>query len=172
MDAPDKKPRLAAAVAKAAQAPYTQRTDRKRGTMTGGAHDDRISDLDGKLAEGLNLVHGQLAGLAEDIREDRREFRAGFARLDARVDRLETRMDERFAAQEAARKADTEELKAMIRDLSGHVRRVTEQSATALERSTGLAWMRRRLAAGMLLLLAGGLLAEIGRLALGAFLGR
>lgn len=59
--------------------------------------------------------------------------------MDQRFLRLESRTDERCAGQEAVRKANTVELKAMIGDLSGQVREVTEQSATASERITGFA---------------------------------
>ena len=211
----NKKNRPAAAVADGLEAPYTRADHGNGGPLTGaGAAELRAHDR--KLTDGLNLLHGQVQALRDDLREDRKEMRDGLKegrtertairdeagkartafrdeaskerteirdeakterqaiRLEAKTDREAIRLEAKTERQairleaKAERAAMRDEVKAgfaevrtMLEALAASQQELAAQTAVALERSSSLAWTRRRIvvsvAAGILLLLAGAL---------------
>ena len=105
MDGP-KKNQLSAsgAVAAARESAYTRRGEGAGRTMTGA--DERFLALDRKLTDGLNLLHGELAEVRQEIRESRRE-----ARAQREADRKEASAQREADRQEASaqREADRKE---------------------------------------------------------------
>ena len=75
MSRPSKKPAITGTVAAAPQAPYTAVRDAKERSVNGTAADGSTQALDRRLTEGLNLLHGRLDVLHEDVRENRRDIK-------------------------------------------------------------------------------------------------
>ena len=75
MNQPKKQPRITGTVAAAPKAPYTAARDAKDRSVNGTAADGSTQALDRRLTEGLNLLHGRLDVLHEDVRENRRDIK-------------------------------------------------------------------------------------------------
>ncbi len=75
MNPPSTKPAITGTVAAAPKAPYTAARDAKDRSVNGTAADGSILALDRRLTEGLNLLHGRLDVLHEDVRENRRDIK-------------------------------------------------------------------------------------------------
>ncbi len=75
MNQPSTKPAITGTVAAAPKAPYTAARDAKDRSVNGTAADGSILALDRRLTEGLNLLHGRLDVLHEDVRENRRDIK-------------------------------------------------------------------------------------------------
>ena len=183
------KNRIAAApaVAGTAAGPYT-RTRHEAEPMTGPGGSANLT-LDRKLTDGLNLVHGEIVVLREDIRENRREAREARdadrreAREAREADRREAReareADRRetqagFAKLEARIEARTDalrkEMAARFRGVEDSIQRLAVLTGRSLERGS---WIRR-LAwgfGGLALLLVGALARPLGERVIAAFLG-
>ena len=136
------KNRIAAApaVAGTAAGPYT-RTRHEAEPMTGPGGSANLT-LDRKLTDGLNLVHGEIVVLREDIRENRRESRE--ARDADRREAREAREAERREAREA-READRRETQAGFAKLEARI----EARADALRKEMAAAFdaLRKEMAA-------------------------
>ncbi len=75
MDQPKEQPRPTGAVAAAGKAPYTAARERKDRSVNGAAADGFPQALDRRLTEGLNLLHGRLDLIHEDVRENRGDIK-------------------------------------------------------------------------------------------------
>ena len=75
MNRPSKKPAITGTVAAAPKAPYTAARGAKGRSVNGTAADGSTLALDRRLTEGLNLLHGRLDALHEDVRENRRDIK-------------------------------------------------------------------------------------------------
>ncbi len=166
--------------------PYTGLGDSEEEVVS-SAEMGAIRALDRKLADGLNLVHGQFAVLRAERQEDREEFRefrrqhredfkelrAEIANVDARAEQRtnesEVRIDQRLTEVDARAEQRTNELEARIDHrfaavdarldrLENALLELTAQINKSLERSFGT----RRLVWGVLgavgLLFAGGVI--------------
>ena len=148
----------------------TRRADLDRWEETRKADNHRVDEA--RKADFAELK-ADIHRLHEAHRTDFAELKADIQRLDeahrANIQRLDEAHRADFHRLDEAHRADFAELKEMIRALTEQVQKNAEQTAIALERSAGFAWTQRRLAVGVLLLVAGALLGALGRMALAAF---
>lgn len=139
MNQPKEKPRLAGAVAAAAKAPYTAAREGKKRSVNGAATDGFPQALDRRLTEGLNLVHGRLDVIQEDVRENRRDIKELRKEL---WDGLKE------AAADRGRLAEKTELAALAdsqQQLIGSVNRLLEHAANTDRRLDALEEGQRQL---------------------------
>ena len=130
MNQPKQKPRLAGAVAAAGKAPYTAAREGKDRSVNTAAADGFPQALDRRLTEGLNLLHGRLDVIHEDVRENRGDIKELRKEL---WDGLKE------AAADRARLAERTELAALAdsqQQLVGSVNRLVE-NATGTDRRLG-----------------------------------
>ena len=123
MNQPKQKPRLAGAVAAAGKAPYTAAREGKDRSVNTAAADGFPQALDRRLTEGLNLLHGRLDVIHEDVRENRGDIKGLRKEL---WDGLKE------AAADRARLAERTELAALAdsqQQLAGSVNRLLEHAA-------------------------------------------
>ena len=167
MNHPKKQPRITGTVAAAPQAPYTAVRDAKDRSVNGTAADGSIPALDRRLTEGLNLLHGRLDVLHEDVRENRRDIKHlrkelwdGLKEAAAERGRLATKTD--LAALEESQNRLRAEMNARFAALEESNRQIIAIVSRIQERSEAAAWTRRRIlvavAAGISLLFIGALL--------------
>ena len=118
--------------------------------MTGAGASGNLA-LERKITDGLNLVHGEIAVLREEVRENRREaradcqeIRADLARLGARIeesaDTLRQEMAAGFTAVRQEMAAQRQESAARFGTLEKVVRELAAMTARSQERN---AWIRR-----------------------------
>ena len=130
MNQPKQKPRLAGAVAAAGKAPYTAAREGKDRSVNTAAADGFPQALDRRLTEGLNLLHGRLDVIHEDVRENRGDIKELRKEL---WDGLKE------AAADRARLAERTELAALAdsqQQFVGSVNRLVE-NATGTDRRLG-----------------------------------
>ena len=196
MNQPSKKPAITGTVAAAPKAPYTAARDAKDRSVNGTAADGSTLALDRRLTEGLNLLHGRLDVLHEDVRENRRDIKQlrqelwdGLKEAAAERGRLATDLaglresHNQFRAEVAARFTALEESQNQLRAemnirfaaLEESNRQIIAIVSRIQERSEAAAWTRRRVlaavAAGISLLVIGALLQPLLERAAAAFLG-
>jgi len=188
---PSKKPAITATVAAAPKAPYTAARDAKGRSVNGTAADGSTPALDRRLTEGLNLLHGRLDVLHEDVRENRRDIKqlrqelwdglkeaaADRARLAEKteLDRLRDEMHQSFDRLEGSGRKLRTEMNARFAALEESNRQIIAIVSRIQERSEAAAWTRRRVlaavAAGISLLFLGALLHPLLERATAALLG-
>ncbi len=159
--------------------------------MNGTAADGATLALDRRLTEGLNLLHGRLDGLHEDVRENRRDIKqlrqelwdglkeaaAQRGRLAEKteLDRLREEMHQGFDRLEASQRQLRAEMNARFAALEESNRQIIAIVSRIQERSEAAAWTRRRVlaavAAGISLLVIGALLQPLLERAAAALLG-
>ncbi len=196
MNRPSKKPAITGTVAAAPKAPYTAARDAKGRSVNGTAADGSTLALDRRLTEGLNLLHGRLDALHEDVRENRRDIKQlrqelwdGLKEAAGERGRLATDLaglresQNQFRAEVAARFAGLEESQNQLRAemnvrfaaLEESNRQIIAIVSRIQERSEAAAWTRRRVlaavAAGISLLVIGALLQPLLERVAAALLG-
>ena len=191
MNQPKKQPPITGTVAAAPKAPYTAARDAKDRSVNGTAADGSTQALDRRLTEGLNLLHGRLDVLHEDVRENRRDIKqlrqelwdglkeaaADRARLAEKteLDRLRDEMHQSFDRLEGSGRQLRTEMNARFAALEESNRQIIAIVSRIQERSEAAAWTRRRVlaavAAGISLLVIGALLQPLLERAAAALLG-
>ena len=198
MNQPKKQPPITGTVAAAPEAPYTAARDAKDRSVNGTAADGSTQALDRRLTEGLNLLHGRLDVLHEDVRENRRDIKQlrqeswdGLKEASGERGRLATKTDlaalhesqSQFRAEVAARFTALEESQNQLRAemnvrfaaLKESNRQIIAIVSRIQERSEAAAWTRRRVlaavAAGISLLLVGAALQPLLERAAAALFG-
>ena len=191
MNQPKKQPLITGTVAAAPKAPYTAARDAKDRSVNGTAADGSTQALDRRLTEGLNLLHGRLDVLHEDVRENRRDIKqlrqelwdglkeaaADRARLAEKteLDRLRDEMHQSFDRLEGSGRQLRTEMNARFAPLEESNQQIIAIVSRIQERSEAAAWTRRRVlaavAAGISLLAIGALLQPLLERAAAALLG-
>ena len=196
MNQPSKKPAITGTVAAAPKAPYTAARDAKDRSVNGTAADGSTLALDRRLTEGLNLLHGRLDGLHEDVRENRRDIKqlrqelwdglkeaaadrgrmaTGLAGLRESQNQSRAEMAARFTALEESQNQLRAEMNIRFAALEESNRQIIAIVSRIQERSEAAAWTRRRVlaavAAGISLLVIGALLQPLLERAAAALLG-
>lgn len=180
MNQPNKKPAITGTVAAAPKAPYTAVRDAKGRSVNGTAADGATLALDRRLTEGLNLLHGRLDVLQEDVRENRRDIKQlrqelwdGLKEAAAERGRLATKAD--LAALHESQNQLRAEMNARFAALEESNRQIIAIVSRIQERSEAAAWTRRRVlaavAAGISLLVVGALLQPLLERVAAALLG-
>ena len=131
MNEAKKKPVTTDGVAVTSRAPYTAAREGKNEPMNGAEADRFGLALDRRLTEGLNLLHGRLDVIQEDVRENRRDIKElrketwdGLRAADADRARLATKADLALL-----RDADAEGRGQLETKLTAAIRAVAESAA-------------------------------------------